>query len=83
MKEEETRTNYEKLTKRKASLEDAFDSLTNHIKNLLKEDEISISKLRKSELNITKNLESCKSIHDDIIELPLEQECTADEIDLI
>ena len=56
MKEEETRTNYEKLTKRKASPEDAFDSLTNHIKNLLKEDEISISKLRKSELNITKTL---------------------------
>ena len=70
-KEEETRANYEKLTKRKASLEDAFDSLTNHIKNLLKEDEISISKLRENELDLTKIFESCKSIHDDIIELPL------------
>ena len=69
-KEEETRANYEKLTKRKASLEDAFYSLTNHIKNLLKEDEISISKLWKNELDLTKIFESCKSIHDDIIELP-------------
>ena len=63
-------------------MEDAFDSLTNHIKNLLK-DEISISKLRKNELDLTKIFESYKSIHDDIIELPLEQECTADEIDWI
>ena len=82
-KEEEARANYEKLTKRKASLEDAFDSLTNHIKNLLKEDEISISKLRKNELDLTKIFESCTSIHDDIIELPLEQEWTADEVDWI
>ena len=64
-------------------MEDAFDSLINHIKNLLKGDEISISTLRKNELDLTKIFESCKIIRDDIIELPLEQECTADEMDWI
>ena len=84
-KEEKTRATYKKLTKRQASLDEVFDTLIDRIMKLFKEDEskISISILRKNEQELAKLLESCQSIHDEIIELPLEYDHTKLEIDWI
>ena len=84
IKEDEMRMKFDGLAKKKASLETMFKSSFEQITKLLTTDskeKISTATLRKNERDFAAIFQDCKSLHDEIIELPLEQRYIENEIE--
>ena len=84
IKEDDMHIKFDGLNKKKASLETMFKSSVDQIMKLLttdKKEKISTRTLRKNEHDLVMIFQDCKSIHDEIIALPLEQRYIEDEIE--
>ena len=85
-KEDEMSAKFEGLAKKKASLEAMFKSSFEQVKGLLTPDStgtIATASLKKCECDLATIFNDCKSLHDDIIELPLEARYIETEIEWI
>ena len=85
-KEDKMSAKFEGLAKKKASLEAMFKSSFEQVKGLLTPDStrtIATASLKKCECDLATIFNDCKSLHDDIIELPLEARYIETEIEWI
>ena len=85
-KEDEMSAKFAGLAKKKASLEAMFKSSFEQVKGLLTPDStgtIATASLKKCESDLATIFNDCKSLHDDIIALPLEARYIETEIEWI